>query len=545
MHWIVFGDMYLKSFKNWLWERRKISLREWVIIVFLLGYWVVGFEFFLWSFKFIGSFPVVGDLLLERLWHFFFFALGMMLIFSNAIVSYTVQYQSPETSFLFSLPLSTRFIFYKQLIEGTIWSSWGFLFLAFPLILAFGIVFQSSFVYYLAAPVLVIFFVLIVSFLGSFLTHFFLKLNRGKNTVAAVLLFLLGVLVYLLRFPSELKQDSDVYILDFLKKFLEGLSFSMSPYLPSTWLAKGLLSISFSKWRVSLFSAGLMISTLLLLADLAYFISGKYYFPVWEKNQGGAVGKHRTFFWKVSSRFKIPTLIQKDMLCLIRDPSQWIQLGLMGAMGIFYITNLKNVKTYVENAQWENMIFFMNLAAISLILATLSLRFVFPQWSLEWRRSWIIGMAPRNLKEILRTKFLFPYFAFLILGEAASLISNLVLGSSLLRILLSFWMLGVISFVMISLSLSLGVLYPNFKSDHPSQIMSGLGGILNLVFSIVYLSVLLTVLSFPFHLAFLGKIHSNRILIFWVGGVVLFETLFSLSLSLGLLKIAERRPCLG
>ena len=48
----------------------------------------------------------------------------------------------------------------------------------------------------------------------------------------------------------------------------------------------------------------------------------------------------------------------------------------------------------------------MNLAACALNLATLTTRFVYPQFSLEGKRLWIVGLSPLGLNRVVGVKFM-------------------------------------------------------------------------------------------------------------------------------------------
>ena len=69
-----------------------------------------------------------------------------------------------------------------------------------------------------------------------------------------------------------------------------------------------------------------------------------------------------------------------------------------------YVLNLRNVAFNFQNPFWETMISYLNLAASALTLSTLTTRFVFPQFSLEGRRLWILGLAPIGLERVVLQK---------------------------------------------------------------------------------------------------------------------------------------------
>src|SRR5207253_5456637 len=59
----------------------------------------------------------------------------------------------------------------------------------------------------------------------------------------------------------------------------------------------------------------------------------------------------------------------------------------------------------LTNPFWVHLVSYLNLGACALNLATLTTRFVYPQFSLEGKRLWIIGVAPLGLVQVVRAKF--------------------------------------------------------------------------------------------------------------------------------------------
>src|SRR5207244_2339385 len=101
----------------------------------------------------------------------------------------------------------------------------------------------------------------------------------------------------------------------------------------------------------------------------------------------------------------IAALIVKDTRMFWRDTTQWGQsIVLFGLLGV-YIVNLRHFSQQLTNSFWVNLVAFLNLGACSLNLATITTRFVYPQFSLEGKRLWIIGMAPLGLVRVVKAKY--------------------------------------------------------------------------------------------------------------------------------------------
>src|SRR5262249_26953583 len=87
-------------------------------------------------------------------------------------------------------------------------------------------------------------------------------------------------------------------------------------------------------------------------------------------------------------------LLVKDIRMFWRDTAQWGQSVLLfGLLGV-YVINLRHFTSEITNPFWVHLVSYLNLFACSLNLATLTTRFVYPQFSLEGRRLWIVGLAP-------------------------------------------------------------------------------------------------------------------------------------------------------
>ena len=100
----------------------------------------------------------------------------------------------------------------------------------------------------------------------------------------------------------------------------------------------------------------------------------------------------------------VKALALKDARLFFRDPTQWTQFMIFFGLLCIYVLNLRNVALDYQSRYWETLISHLNLAASMLTLSTLTTRFVFPQFSLEGRRLWIIGLSPIGLQKVLRAK---------------------------------------------------------------------------------------------------------------------------------------------
>jgi ABC-2 type transport system permease protein len=113
-----------------------------LVVVTSLGtaLWFALFLLFNESFYFLNQYAhFARELLAGYILSLFFLTLLLMLIFSNALISFSNLFRSEETAFLFVLPVRRDTIYLYKLIESLLFSSWAFFALGIPLLLAYGL----------------------------------------------------------------------------------------------------------------------------------------------------------------------------------------------------------------------------------------------------------------------------------------------------------------------------------------------------------------------------------------------------------------------
>jgi ABC-2 type transport system permease protein len=186
------------------------------------------------------------------------------------------------------------------------------------------------------------------------------------------------------------------------------------------------------------------------------------------------------------------SLMRKDLRTFSRDATQWMQMVIMLGLLVVYAINLKRLPMDLSNPGMRGLIAFLNITTVSLILATFTSRFIFPLLSLESQQMWLLGLLPMKRGRILLAKFLFAL-------TLTSLSAMLVMGLSVAALELSWeWtqlQLGITLSVCIGLSglsVGLGARFPVFGERNPARIAAGFGGTVNLIISMLFVSLMMT-----------------------------------------------------
>jgi ABC-2 type transport system permease protein len=187
----------------------------------------------------------------------------------------------------------------------------------------------------------------------------------------------------------------------------------------------------------------------------------------------------------------------KDVRIFLREPMQWGQCALIFGLLLLYTSNLRHLSYNYRDPLWSSITSYLNLTVCCLAMSTLSTRFVFPQFSLEGQRLWILGLAPYPLTKVLSQKLWLNVLVVTPITTLLVIISSLSLKLSLERS--AFFIVAIVmqTVGLNALALSLGALLPNFRESNSAKIVSGFGGTLCLVLSFFYIVLTVGILVVP------------------------------------------------
>jgi ABC-2 type transport system permease protein len=511
--WVQWRSFVMRWHGGW----QKSPAMIFLLAGFVVGYVTLGYWLFYEGLNFLYRFPLVGGLLSQRLIYLVFGFFFIMLVFSNLIIGYSTLFKNRETSWLLSLPLSPRNIYRWKFVEALAVSSWALLFLSAPLMLAYGRVHEAPPIFYLQVALVFTPFVIIPALIGSWAIVFLVRVLGHRDVKNVVLFLALAVLALLIAgikpvTDTEALGPEDVLSFD---QLLRHTRISANPFLPSAWLAQTVLAWSEGLTRQGLFSFLLLLSYALMGLFVGFEFVGRCFFGSWNMALSSRAARFQRKVQARRQRERTPELLErltnllrpwspstaalvlKDARLFWRDPAQWIQFMIFFGLLCIYVANLRNVAFNFQNPFWETMISYLNLAASSLTLSTLTTRFVFPQFSLEGRLLWLVGIAPIGVRRVLFQKFWTSCFGTMLITVSLMVTSSLMLHMPWTRVVFFAASIALMSATLSGLAVGLGVLFPNFKEDNPSKIVSGFGGTLCLVASFLYITLFVAAVALP------------------------------------------------
>src|SRR5216684_1213370 len=177
-----------------------------------------------------------------------FLALAVMLIFSSGIILYSSLFSSAETTFLLSTPAAADQVFAYKYQGALTFSSWAFILLGSPILIAYGLVFGVPWCFYALLPLFFIGFVLLPGSVGALcclLVVNYLPQRRKQVLVAAGLLVLVLAAWWIYRVLVSTRSAMDLNAegsshSDALEKLFGQLTFARGVLFPSHWMTRGL-----------------------------------------------------------------------------------------------------------------------------------------------------------------------------------------------------------------------------------------------------------------------------------------------------------------
>jgi len=483
--------------------------------------WSALFWIFTDAFRFLhGAIPApdLRDETVQIVFGTFFVTLMVMLVFSAGIILYSTLFRGRDIPLLLTLPARAERIFLNKFQEAILMSSWAFLLLGSPMLLAYGIVGGAPWYYYGVLLPFLVAFTYVPAGIGALacLVIVYRLPNVRVHVLTLVCLGLaLGGLIVARSFVSS--PESNLLTPRWFQDMLDRLQITQHRLLPSWWLSAGLFQAARRNPRESVLFLTLMIANALFFRQLTVWAAAGLYRRAFSRLYGCRNARRRPRpLWvdgllprllPLASR-PIRLLMVKDVRLFRRDPVQWSQLLIFTGLLALYFLNIRRFSYDVYYVSWVNLVSFLNVSVVGLLLSTFTTRFIFPMISLEGRRFWILGLLPVRRNTILWGKFIFaigasivPSSLLILLSDVMLRVEPMVLASHQLTCL-------VLCFGLSGIAVGLGAKLPNLREDSPSRIAAGFGGTLNLVLSTLYILAVVLLTAVPCHF-YLGT-HGTR-----------------------------------
>ncbi|MEO0289000.1 MAG: hypothetical protein ABIN00_05140 [candidate division WOR-3 bacterium] len=490
---IVLRSLLIKDFKSLV----RFLTFLFVIATFLLGTYFVFFKVF----NYLLNLEDIGRGFIYRISSLLFTIIFFLLFTSSIITSISTFFRTPELEFLFSTPLKTEHIFLSKLVENGFYASWASLIISLPLIFSIAKVFNVESIYLIKWLILFVGMLFVSTSFGIFVVFLISDLFKRFSLnflISLIFIILISFFIFFFIFvkPDVFNLPRNA-TLEEVTKYLNSLEVEQFKYLPSGLV----LQIIFNdiNAKSSFFQyVYLLIYIVFTMIFLLFIIK------VYRKKYLGfsllnlSTKKKRNMMLEneyLSKNLEI-FLIVKDMIIFFRDPSQWGQSLIFMILLFIYSFSIVRSPIYFKTPFYTYILSFANLGFSSYIMATLSVRFIYPLISLEGKTFSIIKSSIK-LERYFNSKLIFNFLIIFFLGEFLIVMTNIFLKMDLLIIILSTIITFIFSFGITIINTGFGAILPDFNEKNPSKIASGFGGIVSAIVSLFYVGVSLSFLSTP------------------------------------------------
>jgi len=482
---------------------RENRLLGFTVAAFLLLYSSSAYYLVARGLEFIVKIPLVGPLLTERMVYLLFFFFFLMLIISNATITGMGLFRRKDMEWQVALPLPPRSLVLWKTAEGMLLASWGLLLLSAPILLAIARVYEAGAGFMLAVlPALLA----LVTIAANIATWILILLVRQARRWMWKPVAVLAVIILARALPfwqTSLDNLNAGDLTTSLNEILKHTEVCMHPLLPSSWVAETIQAAGRGLHDRAMFFNLVLLSNALLGILITSRIASAHFMPAWERVMSAAptttdAGPRPAFRtrrgglaewtrWALALDRASFALLVKDARTFLREPVQWGQTAIIFGLLLMYSTNLRKLGYDLQSPFWIIVVSHLNLLVCCLALSTLTTRFIYPQFSMEGRRMWILGLSPVPLHRVLALKLRLGAGVLSLIMGMLIVVSGISLDLPGRRILFFCAAILLLTYGLTSMALSLGALVPNFRESNPARIVSGFGGTICLIASFVYI----------------------------------------------------------
>lgn len=473
------------------------------VVIFVMLFEVGLFLLFIDGFSFLQRETGIGTLIINHLFSLFFLVIGLMLIVSAIIVSYSTMFKSDEIPFLLTRPFEISHIVIYKFLQSTFLSSWAFFFTVLPFVGAYAWHERMGLLFAVWTFLFSIPFLMLCAGIGTIFLMLLLRCGpriRPRYVPAIITVILIFTVVWFV--VGKVKSVETHGVLN-LSVLLPGLNIASNPLLPSRWFSEGILSLATFDWQRGSKYWLILASTSWVICIILEWLGTKIFVDTWQRSEAGSVYKDlpaRAYRRIASLLYFLPSdlraMVSKDVACFVRNPVQWSQVLIFFGLLAVYFSNIRSFNYHLWPEKWRNIIACMNIFSVSAVVCSLASRFIYPQLSLEGQGFWIIGLAPTTPTRIVLAKFALAFISLLPVSAGLMLLSSIMLDVSSSMRITSLIVACAISSAVSAMSTGLGAVFLDLKQRNPMAIVSGFGGTLNLVLNLAFM--LITIIPFAF-----------------------------------------------
>jgi ABC-2 type transport system permease protein len=547
---------FLKQVFHWNWQTFFKNLSS----LLIFGGFAVAMFFFSRSVTtYLLQQAHIGQFLFHRFLSMLLYVFFITVNLGNMIVCYATLYRSQEVSFLMSMPISHAKIFLIKFVDNFFYSSSTLALIGFSVLLGYGSYFDLPWYYYFFTVFFVFMpFMLIAGVIAVMVLMALIKIASriGVRWLLAIITtaYLSAIYVYFrVTNPVQLVQEV-MKLYPNVNEYFGYLDPPLVQYLPNHWVTEFLYWSVNGNYDRAIPYFSLLFLTMVALVVAAGLMARRFYYESWlaasdaRAMSGPKKRRFRLRFMEfgTSGFFKPQTdaLFKRDFWLFFREPSQWLHLMLLLLMLMIFLVSVGSLELALPQPSMQAVSFLVVFLFNGFLIASISLRFVFPAVSLESDCFWSVRVSPMSLKKLYWHKFVSYFAPILLVAQLLTVASISMMRDSWELVIGAAVCSAFIALTLTSLNLGAGTYFATFKEKNPIRVASSQGASLTFLVSMVYLGLVVTILIVPlsrYFESFILKGSSQSAWLFVPIAVIAMLSIlvFSISTTIGL-KVIKR-----
>ena len=488
--------------------RQQRSWGRTLLFAFIgLTFWSAVFGISFKVLRYLKGVEEIGSLLAGKMLAMTLMAFGGILLLSNLVAALSTFFLAKDLDLMVAAPIDWLRFYLAKLSETLVHSSWMVILLAFPLLVAYGVVYDGGPLFPFVALSAMVPFLVLPSVIGTAATLLLVNIfpaRRTRDVLSLVMAGAIAGLVLLLRLmrPEQLARPEGFQS---LVEFIAVLRTPSSAWLPSEWSAQIIMN-----WLLRIYDP-LPIAVLWTTAG-AFIVFGamlhhRLYAAGYSKAQEGANSYLRGQGWEKALRRLLRWLpvtrrefMLKDLRLFFRDTTQWSQLILLAVLLLVYVFNIRALPLFSgEKVPFSlvTLVVFLNQGLAGFVLAAIAARFIFPAVSLEGRQLWLLRSSPLDHRAMLWSKYWIGTIPLIVLALGITVVTNAILKASPFMMAVSIGTTVCFTVAASAMALAMGIYYPQFETENAAQIPTSFGGMLFMMASVTLLGSIIMVEATP------------------------------------------------
>jgi ABC-2 type transport system permease protein len=456
----------------------------------------------------------IGPFLYHRFLSMLLYMFFLMVNVGNMIVCYATLYRSDEVRFLMTLPIAHERIFILKFVDNFFYSSSTLSLLGIAWLFGYGSYFRMPAEFYLLATGAVLIPFMLIAGLTGVVTLMVLirvAVRIGVRWLLTIVVAGYAAAVYAyfrMSNPMQMVQSVMEHYPD-VNAYFGYLDAPLVRILPNHWVAEFLYWWTAGDQARALPFLLLLLGVLAAVALAAWVAARKLFYDSWVSAADTLAlrtDRRRRSGPGILDFGRDPILpgsadvfLRRDFLMFFREPSQWLHLGMMVVLLAVFVVSVSSIELKTGQPLLRAVTFIVVFLFNGFLVASVSLRFVFPAVSLEGEAFWAVRSAPVSLTRLYWGKLLGSFLAVAGIAELLAVLSIGLIRDDAALLVLTAVCSASVALALTALNLGAGAAFAVYREKNPIRIASTQGASLTFLLSMAYLASVIAALVLPLH----------------------------------------------